>query len=792
MDRRSLPLMVALALASTGAAAASGSFTFVTGDVSLTKRNGQRVAAVRGTEVDPGDLIATGANGMAQLAMIDQARLSLRPNSQFRIEGYQTRPDSNEGAVLNLLRGTLRTFTGLIASTNRDRFVMKTRVATVGIRGSGNILYACSTAAGDCDASIAGLGSGQGGDITVNHTIEGSHAVANFAEGVPPGTPAQQGGAQTLITGPGQTVLVQGALPPKFIPTPTFIADTATNPSNAKGVAAPPAGAAAETRNFLPGDNLQITNGTLSGTTLVGNNGLGFVTIDASNNLLSDPIDLQDLVIVTNGPFLGQAAGADVRREGSALRGYTSYPGSLADLQPAITGGSLRENQVVALPGGASVALGRWEGASLGFNGPASALPVAGNIHYIYSPSGYPTYLSDVLTGTATYTLVAATSPTNQNNTAGTLGSATLNVNFTNRTLNLNLGISIPAAGGNQGGSWSATANNVPFALNSFFATTADRLVVTNAGGQSSQNNQGISGSVEGSFVGSSLQGAILGYGITDQTAVNPANHNTVGGVAVFSGPLQNGAAPVREGRVSDPAGFLASSDFSRNYATTNRPEEVTSDAEGRVTSFAAPAAGLGNHVVYSLGTAQVVQSGFDPETGMVWGRWGNGIAQVGNASDGRALNLNGSSLHYIFAGTQQGPTALPLTGTATYDVIGSTSPTDSAGHVGTLGSATLAANFTNRTASATVDVTIAGQNWIGSAPSMPIYRDQYFGATTASSIPGAPNISLLTISCTPNCGQGARGSFDGFFTGRTGQRAGMMYNMGGIQGAVAFGRRGG
>jgi len=47
-------------------------------------------------------------------------------------------------------------------------------------------------------------------------------------------------------------------------------------------------------------------------------------------------------------------------------------------------------------------------------------------------------------------------------------------------------------------------------------------------------------------------------------------------------------------------------------------------------------------------------------------------------------------------------------------------------------------------------------------------------------------------ITCTPNCGSGATGSFDGFFTGRTGQRAGLMYNLGGNQGAVAFGRRGG
>ena len=112
---------------------------------------------------------------------------------------------------------------------------------------------------------------------------------------------------------------------------------------------------------------------------------------------------------------------------------------------------------------------------------------------------------------------------------------------------------------------------------------------------------------------------------------------------------------------------------------------------------------------------------------------------------------------------------------------------------MGTLGSATLNVNFSNRTASSSVNVAIAGQTWIGNAPNMPIYRDQYFAATTGvSSIPGVPNLSALTIACTPSCGAGATGSFDGFFTGRTGQRAGMMYNLGGVQGAVAFGRRGG
>jgi hypothetical protein len=159
---------------------------------------------------------------------------------------------------------------------------------------------------------------------------------------------------------------------------------------------------------------------------------------------------------------------------------------------------------------------------------------------------------------------------------------------------------------------------------------------------------------------------------------------------------------------------------------------------------------------------------------------------------NGQALSLANSSLHYIFAGTQSGPVNLPLTGSATYDVIGSTSPTDFNGHVGTLNSARLDANFSARSASAAVNLTINGQTWNGAADNMPIYRDQFFSAYSGTPIPGIPNPNPLAISCTPSCGVGATGSIDGFFTGRSGGRAGMMYNLGGNQGAVAFGRRGG
>jgi FecR protein len=774
-------LLAALAATPLMAAAASGEFTFVTGEVSLQKANGQRAAPTRGTAVDAGDRITTGANGMAQLTMVDQARLSLRPSTQFVIEAYPERRDGNEGAVLSLLKGTLRTFTGLLASTNREKFVMKTRVATVGIRGSGNILYACDP--GECDESVTG-GTKQGEAITVNHTIEGSHSVTNLNNTAP-------GGIATLITGPGQTVLVAGNQAPRYIPTPAFISNAATTMAGAKPADSVAATAAGGARNFSPGDIPAIPASQQVVNQFVAGNGVGFTSsIDATANLTADPLNLRDIIIAAGSPFSGQARASDVQSSGNNLLGYTSYSGTQSGVNPAIIGGQLTESSQVIVDG-AAIFLGRYQGASLSLFGPGdSGTAIPGSIHWITATSGYPGYLSDVLTGTAAYTLAAATAPTNQNNTAGTLGSASLQVNFTSRTLNMLANVAIPASGANSGGSWNLTANNVPFSFNSFFGSTSDRLVVSN-GSQSSSTNQNLTGSFEGSFVGNGLGGAILGYGISDRTANNAALWNFVTGVAAFTGQRQDGAAPYREGRVSDPAGTLP--DFIRSYDTTDRPDEVTFDTQNRVTQFSAPFANTGgSHSTYTLGTAQVVESGFDPTTGMTWGRWAGGQAVVTNGSQSVGIDLHNTSLHYIFAGSQSGPVTLPLTGTATYDVIGSTSPTNGTGAVGTLSSATLAANFTDRTVDASVNISIAGQAWTGSASHMPIYRDQYFSAYSGTPIPGLPNPTPLNIGCTPACGAGATGSFDGFFTGRTGGRAGMMYNLGGNQGAIAFGRPGG
>lgn len=737
--------------------AASGVFTFVIGPVSVKTGNLERQAQ-RGMEVNQGDVVTTGRDGMAQLTMTDQAQLSLRSNSSLTIEVYPQVRNHN-GAVLTLTRGTLRAFTKLLTASASSGYRMRTKVATVGIRGSDNIM--------------------ETDDVrTVVFTIDGSHIVSS-----------NSGSFMPIITLPNQAVLVVPGQAPQIIPTPPSLLDAAkTIVGSGGGTAGGGDGAG--------GGGEAPPQGTFTGgqPNVVGGNGLGYTLIDATNNLTADPNNLQNIVVALNGTALSdQAIPAQITLENGAMRGYTAYAGGQSGTALNVIGGTVADLQSVRIGNATSVVVGRWSNPT-GISFTGTAFSPAGSTHFAYGGTGFPAYLSDVLTGTVSYTRVAATTPTNQFGTLGSITSATLDVNFTARTLNAAVGISMPAGTGAGAGNWNMIASNVPFSFNSFVAFTGNgRLAVTNG------NNQNVEGWLEGSFVGAALNGAIIGYGIRDQRPASTGSDNqastpgalqVINGVIVFSGPPQNAAAPYREGIVSDVRGVLSVASYIRSFTTTNRPAEVTEGANGAVSAFTAPYVGnnqIVGHTPYQQGTATIAESGANAATGLVWGRWSGGTATIG----GQQVALGNQSLHYIFGPAQSGPVSLPLTGTAVYDVVGSTRPTDSNGNVGTFNSATLNANLSARTVDTSVNVAINGQTWNGSATGVPIYRDQYFSAYAGSSIPGIPRPALFNITCSPNCTPQFRtGSIDGFFTGRSGSGAGVMYNMNGIAGAVAFARR--
>jgi regulator of RNase E activity RraA len=761
---------VAASMASLEAIAASGKFTYVTGPVFI-ETNGKRTLAVNGAEVNPGDIIIAEADGMAQLAMIDQAKLSLRSNSRLRIDSYQKKVGDQDGAVLSLLRGTLRTFTGLLTTANREKYQMKTRVATVGIRGSGNIL---SHEEDDNGANA----------VSINHTIEGSHIVSSI-----------DGKFSPIFTFPNDTVKVVFGKPPEKIPTPPSI----TAASNTM-VSKPAQKAAADITTLTPPTTIATGNpqsstgtggGNNGGTGSPGSSGVTTPSIVPPVVAIPDPTGLRDIVLAgSNATYSGQAAPAGTTLEGQNLRGFTSASGGFG-AAATITGGTIADATTVSIGNGTNITFGRWNApTNVNFAGLGSFSGPAATTHFAYANAGYPAYLSDVLTGTVVYTRVGATLPTDESGTTGSITSTLLNVNFTQRLLNATIALAMPVAGSTPATNYTLQATNVPFTLNSFFAIVGYGLTVTNnTTGQNSNSNFRINGSLEGSFVGAALNGAILGYSLQDASTNAVRN---IGGVIAFQGPAQNTSAPYRYGLISDPTSSLARSQYTQTYATINRPDEMQIDAAGRASAFRGPYArsdgSIDGNQRYAQGTSQVVDNGIDATTGISWGRWSGGSATIG----GTDTSLASRSQHYIFSATQTGPTTLPLTGTAVYEVAGATRPTDLQGNVGTFNSATLNANFSARTADATVNVTIANQTWNASASGMPIYRDVTFAANTGRSPGGGlPAPTQLNITCTPNCGAGATGSFDGFFTGTTGQGAGLMYNLNrNIAGAVAFRRR--
>ena len=128
---------IAAAYPVVGYTAPAARVDFAVGNVTATGANGQSRALVKGAQIEQGDTVNTNG-GRAQLQFSDGAFVSLQPESQFRIDQYRYdgKQDGNEKGFFSLLKGGLRTITGLVGRTNKANYQVTTSVATIGIRGT--------------------------------------------------------------------------------------------------------------------------------------------------------------------------------------------------------------------------------------------------------------------------------------------------------------------------------------------------------------------------------------------------------------------------------------------------------------------------------------------------------------------------------------------------------------------------------------------------------------------------------------------------------------------------------
>lgn len=131
-------LLAWLLLAPAQAAEVAARVQFVFGQVGATDAGGESRLLRRGDEVHTGDTLHSAAASAAQLVFRDNSRMAVRANTTVRIESYHYDADDRAGSnsLIALLKGAVRSITGLIGKHNRRNVALVTPVATIGIRGT--------------------------------------------------------------------------------------------------------------------------------------------------------------------------------------------------------------------------------------------------------------------------------------------------------------------------------------------------------------------------------------------------------------------------------------------------------------------------------------------------------------------------------------------------------------------------------------------------------------------------------------------------------------------------------
>ncbi len=466
MKRTSGVRVATLALIFSAVAAQAedaGSVLFSKG--SVTAQRDAVVSLAKGDGVIATDTVATGDASRAQLLMIDGAKIAIRPNSEIRIDEYSYAAaastvvdQSDDKSVISLVKGGFRTITGAIGKEDRSNYEVRTPVGVLGIRGTNFAVLLCG---GDCDWAP---------NVNPGEPIEDGLYIG-VSEGVI--VFRAQGGEIIVRAGEYAFIPMASRVPEKLDAPPSVLIDDNDLRSDADGSAVQsgfdthlgtrrsPGGSPLETQTADPKNS---ANPEAPKQPVIG--------IDADGT----PIDITpaDTQPPRTGRSIGYSSGP-LGAAGSAFSGYAfnapstlqldsgnnvvgfsgPYPGRGID-EPASWAIGTSANTDTGFDSMTVLRWGRWSGgvASGTLQSDGSDVSVdLGNqsLHWISGPDQAPPAIP--VTGSASYTLIGATSPTDNRGNTGVLGSATFNADFTNLSVDSTLVIDI------GGVTWSASGN---------------------------------------------------------------------------------------------------------------------------------------------------------------------------------------------------------------------------------------------------------------------------------------------------------------------------------------------
>src|SRR6266702_792508 len=186
LSPRGVMVAIVSAAFSNPAPANTGKVDFTIGNVTVTGSDGLGRPLTKGAEVKSGDKILSSVDGRAQIRFSDGAYVSLQPNTEFDVKEYRYsgKTDGTESALFGLFKGAMRTVTGLVGRTNKNRYRITTATATIGIRGTGGLI----AIGADGSTLVTGTSgiwtlSNKGGTIDIP---AGSAGIAGANVNVPP------------------------------------------------------------------------------------------------------------------------------------------------------------------------------------------------------------------------------------------------------------------------------------------------------------------------------------------------------------------------------------------------------------------------------------------------------------------------------------------------------------------------------------------------------------------------------------------------------------------------------
>jgi hypothetical protein len=172
----SLTAVLLGASCSAALAAGAGQVQHLSGTLSVQHPDGTVRILSQKSEVNPGEVVTTQRDSYAQINFTDGSSMTMRPNTQMKIENYQFAEGKpqEDNAFFRLLKGGLRTVTGLVGKRgNQDAYRIGTATATIGIRGSSGDTLDC-TQGGDAGSGCEKVEKG-----VYHTTYTGSYIMQN-------------------------------------------------------------------------------------------------------------------------------------------------------------------------------------------------------------------------------------------------------------------------------------------------------------------------------------------------------------------------------------------------------------------------------------------------------------------------------------------------------------------------------------------------------------------------------------------------------------------------------------